>query len=561
MRIHNPAEPTTSSDFTIPLKRMFFLCIVRPGRSASGSRIHQLSTARSSGPRSDGPDTTVPHRAEPHNSLPLFPQESVPAARSRVQPSRTPQELPSHPTLPIGKIVCWLALAPPLIGSEAKFQARVARRFQHPFCAESTPKPDTSGNASIPPSRRREDSTSWYNGIFRASSGPSRRDWRATVFREVESRSSKGYNVPCGPPCDLEADMRALGFFLCAALGLTLPSIPAYAQEQNPQEKNVFRVRVEAPGGWTLWDDSHSELINSAYQPRQGDRTTPLVNIYNVASGEKRSIDILKEFPNARYVYVTGLASGPDGSVLAVCEVGSDSRSYSGDRLLVYDSHSTLVMNLTSAEYDVGGVAMDKRGDVYFVGTRDGENSSDETYPLLVKYDSQGKIALETLPRSLFEDVDNPVGDGLGSRRDGVTRVAVSEKAISVYLAPAREMIVLNQAGEIQTRINVASTLSEFARTKGYKDFYVDGDEFSPSGDLWFVGHLEEPSDSSSDLLPARNFIVRLTPEGRLQVPYPHVGDEPPGHYLPQLIGFTRSNEPVASVTERDSILVQKSPY
>jgi hypothetical protein len=355
--------------------------------------------------------------------------------------------------------------------------------------------------------------------------------------------------------------MKALVFCLCADLALMLLTVPAYGQDQSSLAKNGFRVRVEAPGGWTLWDDAHSELINSVYQPRHGDRTTPLVNVYNVVSGEKRSIDILKEFPNARYVYVIGLASGPDGSVLAVCEVGSDNQSYTGDRLLVYDSHSTLVMNLTSAEYDVGGVAMDKRGDIYFVGTHDGENSSDETYPLLVKYDSQGKIALETLPRSLFEDVDDPVGDGLGSRRDGVTRVTASERAIDVYLAPAREMIVLNQAGEIQTRINVASTLSEFAKTKGYKDFYVDGDEFSPSGDLWFVGHLEEPSDSSSDLLPARNFVVRLTPEGRLQVPYPHLGDEPPGHYLPQLIGFTQSNEPVASVTERDSILVQKSPY
>jgi hypothetical protein len=355
--------------------------------------------------------------------------------------------------------------------------------------------------------------------------------------------------------------MRALGFFLCAAVALMLPSVSSYAQEQNPPAKNVFRVHVDAPFGWSLWDDSRSELINSAFEPRQGDRITPLVNIYNVVSGEKRSIDVLKEFPNARYTYVNGLASGPEGSVLVVCEVNSDDHDFTGDRLLVYDSHSTLVMNLTSADYDVGGVAMDKHGDIYFVGTHDGELSSDESYPLLVKYDSQGKIALETLPRSLFEDIDDPVGDGLGSRRYGVTRVAVNERAIHVYLAPAREMIVLNQSGEIQTRINVASTLSEFAKSKGYKDFHVAGDEFSPSGDLWFVGNLDVPADSSSDLLPARNFVIRLSPEGRLQVPFPHVGDEPPGHYLPQLIGFTQSNEPVASVTERDSILVQKSPY
>jgi hypothetical protein len=367
--------------------------------------------------------------------------------------------------------------------------------------------------------------------------------------------------VQCGPSYDREAGMKALVFSLCAALSLLLSSVPAYAQDQNPQAENVFRVRVDAHFGWSRWDDSRSELINSAYEPRQGDRTTPLVNIYNVVSGEKRSIDILKEFPNARYTDVTGLAGGPDGSVLVVCEVVFDDRSYTGDRFLVYDNHSTLVMNLTSADYDVGAAAMDKQGNIYLLGTHDSESSSDESYPLLVKYDSQGHINLEALSRSLFANIDDPVGDGLGQLRSGGTRVAVSEKAIHLYLAPAREMIVLNQSGEIQTRINIASTLSEFAKTKGYKDFYVDGDEFSPSGDLWFVDHLEEPSDSSSDLLPARNFVVRLTPEGQLQVPYAHVGDEPPGYYLPHLIDFTESNEPVGSVTARDFILVQKSPY
>jgi hypothetical protein len=358
-----------------------------------------------------------------------------------------------------------------------------------------------------------------------------------------------------------EAGMKPLVLFLSAALSLILSSVPADAQDQNPQAKNGFRIRVEAPGAWTLWNDSRSELVNSGNQSRQGERTTAFVNIYNVASGEKRSIDILKEFPNARYVDVTGLASGPDGAVLVVCDVNLDDRTFTGNRLLEYDNHSMLVVNLTTADHDVGAAAMDKQGNIYLLGTHDGERSSEESYPMLVKYDSQGHITLEALSRSLFANINDPTGDGIDEPHSGRTRVAVSEKAIHVYLAPASEMVVLNQSGEIQKRVNVASKLSEFAQTKGYTAFYVDGDEFSPSGDLWFVGHLEEPSDSSSDLLPARNFVVRLTPEGRLQVPYAQVGEEPPGYYLPHLVGFTQSNEPVASVEERDSILVQKSPY
>jgi hypothetical protein len=355
--------------------------------------------------------------------------------------------------------------------------------------------------------------------------------------------------------------MKALAFSLSAGLSLMLSSVPAYAQDQNPREANSFRVRVSVPAGWSLWDDSRSELISSAYQQDQGDRTTALVNIYNVVSGDQRSIDVLKDLPNARRVYINGLAGGPEGSVLLAGELESNDGVFAGDNLLLYDNHSRLVMNLTTVDYDVGAVAMDKQGNIYLVGTHDGESSSDESYPLLVKYDSQGHIMLEALSRSLFASIDDPIGNGIGQLRSGGTRVAVSEKAIHVYLAPAREMVVLNQSGEIQTRINVASRLSEFAKTKGYKDFYVDGDEFSPSGDLWLVGNLAELSNSSSDLLPARNFVVRLTPEGELQVPYPHVGEEPPGHYLPHLVGFTQSNEPVAAVAGRDSLLVKKIPY
>lgn len=359
--------------------------------------------------------------------------------------------------------------------------------------------------------------------------------------------------------------MRAFVFFWCAALSLNLGVVPADPQQQDqyPQERDGFSVRVEAPYSWSLWDDTRDELIVSAASSQQeADRIGPLVNIYNVVSGAKRSIDILKDFPAARYVNVDALAAGPGGSVVIACEVNLDSRSFAGDRVLLYDSHSALRMNLIAAAYDVSAVTTDEHGNIYLVGAHDEERSSDEPYPLLVKYSSKGKIALEALPRSLFADVDDPTGDGLGNPRHGATRVAVNNDAIHVYLAPTSEMIALSQAGKIRTRVNVTGKLSEFARLKGYKDYYVAGDEFSPSGDLWLVGHLEELVDSALASLPARNFVIRLTPEGQLEVPYSHVGDEPAGYYLPQLIGFTQSNEPVhLSSSASDYLYVQKGPY
>jgi hypothetical protein len=358
--------------------------------------------------------------------------------------------------------------------------------------------------------------------------------------------------------------MRGFGFFWCAALSFGLGVVPTSAQQQdqNPEGRNGFSVRVEAPNGWSLWDDTRDELIVSAGSSQQeASRIGPLVKIYNVVSGERRSIDILKDFPSARFVNVDALAAGAGGSVVVACEVNLDSRSFAGDRVLLYDNHSALRMNVIAADYDVSAVTTDEHGNIYFVGVRDGEQSSDESYPLLVKYSSTGRIALDALPRSLFADFDDPTGDGLGDPRHGATRVAVNKEAIHVYLAPASEIIALSQAGEIRTRVNVTSKLSEFARSKGYKDYYVDGDEFSPSGDLWLVGHLEELVDSSSAALPARNFVVRLTPEGQLEVPYKNVGDESAGYYLPKLIGFTQTNEPVNLSSPTSGYLcVQKGP-
>jgi hypothetical protein len=353
--------------------------------------------------------------------------------------------------------------------------------------------------------------------------------------------------------------------FLSAALLVCVAVDPAYSQQQyrNTREEGSFRVHLETSVFWSLWDDSRNELFTSSGTQYPASRTATLVNIYNVVSGKKRSVDILKEFPNARNISVEGLAVGPEGSVLVACEVNSDNGAFAGGNLLLYDNHSTLITGLTATGYDVGAVAVDEESNIYVLGTHDGESSSDESYPLMVEYDSRGSPLLNMLPRSLFSDVDDPVGSGLGYRSRGASRLAVGEKAVEVYLAPAGEMVVLNQAGEIQKRVNVVSRLSEFAQANGYKAFHIDEDEFSPARDLWLVGNLEDPSGDASVALPARNFVVRLTPTGQLEVPYEHVGEEPPGQYLPRLIGFTQSGQPVGASTPAEPayLVVQENPY
>jgi len=345
-------------------------------------------------------------------------------------------------------------------------------------------------------------------------------------------------------------------------LALTVASVYAYQQDQIPQGNDSFRVHLEFFPSWSLWDDSRNELITSPGSIRPVGPSARLAMIYDVVSGAKRSIGIPEDFSAAQVINVDAIAVGPDGSVLIACEVNFGDGLFAGDRLLLYDNHSTLTTNLVTPDYDVGAVALDKVGNAYVVGDHDDELSSGESYPLLVKYDSYGHTTLETLPRSLFSNVDDPVGDGFGDTHSGATRLTVNEKAIEVYLAPANELIILNHRGEIQSRVSVASRLSEFAKTNGYNSLHVDWDEFSPSGDLWLVGRLTDAEDNHAAPQSFRSFVLRLTSEGELQVSFNEIVEGAPYPFLPQLIGFTQSNEPVALLHQGSGyFIVRKGPY
>ena len=173
-------------------------------------------------------------------------------------------------------------------------------------------------------------------------------------------------------------------------LALTVASVHAYHQDQKPQE-NSFRVHLEFFPGWSLWDDPRNELIISGAYFRPAGPATRLAMLYDVLSGQKRSIDIPKDLSTAQSVKVDAIAVGPDGSVLMACDVKFGDGPFAGDRLLLYDNHSALTSNLLTADYDVGAVALDKLGNAYVVGDHDDELSSEESDPL-VEYDSMATL-------------------------------------------------------------------------------------------------------------------------------------------------------------------------
>lgn len=360
--------------------------------------------------------------------------------------------------------------------------------------------------------------------------------------------------------------MKPLGYHLSSILVLSVAVAltHARAQERGSQERDGFGVRLQAPAMSFLWDDVRKELVTSASWRNRRDKNTssPMVVAYDMTSGETHFIDILRDFPGAEYVNVNGIAISPDGSVLVACDLGFPDAIREGnwDRLLLYDEHSGLTRNLDAYPYDVTAVAMDQQGNIYVLGIHTSERSSEESYPLIVKYDAFGHTTQGMLPRSLFSEFDDPTRLDLGwNAAFSVAALSVDEETVRAYLPTVGEVIVLDHDGNIQKRINVAEKLSALARAGGYQGFAVDESRFSPSGDLWLEGFLGNPRYRGD----ARDFMVRVTETGKLEAPYPQdIGNEPTSH-IPRLIGFTQSNEPVAYSEDGSPnvILIQKNPY
>ncbi len=356
-------------------------------------------------------------------------------------------------------------------------------------------------------------------------------------------------------------------------LGLVLTLSVAIAvahprqQLQATRTDDDFFIQTDGPAeshALMKWNGARNEFVSYGGYEHQQYRPLPLIDIYPV-SGQKRSLDVLANFPFARSVTIDSLTVGADGSVLVACSLNipRSRHVYALERILLFDRRGALVKNLSAVPDEIGAVAMDGQGKVLTLGRVDGERSSHDSHPLIVGYDQSGHPAEKMLPRKLFADTDDPVGDALGDPLHGGSRMTVTNQVVEVYLAPVGELIVLSRSGEIRTRVSVTMLLSEFAEANEYKTVYVDQDEFSPSGDLWLVGHFEEPLRDSGASHPTSNFVVRLTKEGDLQTPYEHVGQESPGHYLPSLIGFTQPNEPVAVLWDAlpDEIHLRRNPY
>ena len=196
---------------------------------------------------------------------------------------------------------------------------------------------------------------------------------------------------------------------------------------QSPNKSATGGVRIPL-NGFLRWDDAMNEVV--VYRDQHSRSEIPL-EVYDVRTGAERTIDILQDFPQSSQVIVSNVAVGTDGTIVVACRSQTSNGGSLKELILSYGPSLTLDKIWDVAPYEPAAVAVDEQGNVYSVGTRYDEKTAGLSYPILVVYDSEGRVRKEMLPRSTFPSEVDPVRD---THQMGFVNIRVTDTGIFLYL-------------------------------------------------------------------------------------------------------------------------------
>ena len=291
---------------------------------------------------------------------------------------------------------------------------------------------------------------------------------------------------------------------------------------------------VQIPmNAFVRWDEAMNEFVafrNTSSSPEYS------LEIYD-ATGNKRTVDILKDFPQAMGATIVNVAFGPNGEILVVCRLRSSNSLLLKQLILTYSPSLTLEKVWDVAPYDPTAIAVDQQGNVYSLGTTYTEKNPSESYPMLIEYDPNGHIKNEFLPRSTFSSVDDPVSN---SKKMGFVAMKATDSRIFIYLPVAKAMLTLDTSGKILKQFEVSDTFQRLTYEKGYAKFDVHEDYISAQGKLWLGLMLRNPPPSTQSSPNFISLIVEVDADGQATV---HHAEE--GTFSMRLAGLNSLNEPL----------------
>lgn len=211
------------------------------------------------------------------------------------------------------------------------------------------------------------------------------------------------------------------------------------------------------------WDAAHGVLfLGKNFLLR---KTGPLLRAFNEdGSRYGADIDLFKDFPGLVHAHVDDFAAGPAGTTLIAALLNYGSRHLK-NVILTYDSHGNLRSMIETAPYAADAITTDDRGDIFVLGERIDEHEGDPPYPLLIEYDSSGRVIGSFLRSDAFKTGTDAIRDfGPGDELVSPS-LALLDGRFYVYAPSEHQLRVLSSDGRTLRRASLEDVATNIART------------------------------------------------------------------------------------------------
>ena len=202
----------------------------------------------------------------------------------------------------------------------------------------------------------------------------------------------------------------------------------------------------------------------------------PALRAYTDGKQRGGAIDLFKDFPDVHYAVVNGFAAGPPSNSVLATVLGYG-KNVVRHVLLFYGDRGQLLKIWDTDPYYTYALAVDADGDVYTLAIRtDLNDNKDADYPLLIRYQPDGRVAHKSLPKSIFRGSTAQAITSVGGTILPVLRIKGDR--IFVFAPLTLEVVAGTKNGETWERHQLSgiriqgATKSEIKRV----DFAGNGD-------------------------------------------------------------------------------------
>jgi hypothetical protein len=229
--------------------------------------------------------------------------------------------------------------------------------------------------------------------------------------------------------------------------------------------------------GLSYWDSTNQVLFS-----REGFSSPDfIVRGYEGTHQRGADINVSKDFPDAREVFIDSLTAGPAGSTLIATTLNFGDRNVRG-AVLTYDSGGHLLKTWSPPQYaEVIAYSKDD-GAVFVLGDRDAPDGPNApNYPLLVEYDLEGRVLKSMLPANTL------MNRGDSFRRGGEIgepALRVTKNRIYIYAPADGAVVICNRDGEVLKHRSISNIVEKISREDGRHLDQVHAVDFSDDGNI-----------------------------------------------------------------------------